>query len=363
MTYSTHKLLRRITLSSRPILAALAIVTSVAASGTAYADVPPSSYDSQAWHGVCTPLVKIPVALGQGLPANQKVAVTYCQPREWAQGKPHQIDVVTPGAGYNSAYWNWPVQPDIYSYAKDALEAGRAVALYDRIGSGQSTHPLSTDISLASDAYVLHRVIGLAHLAGYSRVHSVGHSYGSAVVVQEAYSYHDTSSVVLTGFLHTARNPVVGTRNYPANQDPKFAGAGLDDGYLTSRPDTRQLSFYSASADPAVIAYDEAHKDIISKNAFLGYVAQQSAPAATNISKDLHIPVLLVIGQEDAIFCTDPAVIDCTSQTAVKASEAPYYAAATKLDVLSVPLTGHDLALHPSAPQTNKDINAWIKGL
>jgi pimeloyl-ACP methyl ester carboxylesterase len=363
ITHTIDKLLKQIRYSWGSIAVAAVLVIQTSAAGTVLADSTAPSQDTLGANGTCTTSVKIPVALGQGLSTNQKVAVTYCFPRAWAKGKSHQIDVVTPGAGYNSSYWNWPQQSDTYSYTKDALNAGRAVALYDRIGTGQSSHPPSTDITLTSDAYVLHKVIDLARLAGYGRVNSVGHSYGSAVVAQEAYSYHDVSSVILTGFLHTARNPAVGARNYPANQDPMFASAGLDSGYLTSRPDTRKLSFYSTSADSAVIAYDEAHKDVISTSAFLGYVAQQSAPSTTNISNDLHVPVLLVIGQQDAIFCTDPSVVDCTSTAALKASEAPYYTAATKLDVLSVALTGHDLALHPSAPQTDKKITVWIKSL
>ncbi len=52
---------------------------------------------------------------------------------------------------------------------------------------------------------------------------------------------------------------------YPAIKDPKFAGSGLDSGYLTTVPGSRGKLFYHLpDGGPAVIAPDEARKDVFS---------------------------------------------------------------------------------------------------
>ncbi|HSW65554.1 MAG TPA: alpha/beta fold hydrolase [Bacillota bacterium] len=310
--------------------------------------------------GWCVPL-KVSVAPAQGQPRSWKVSATYCQPFKWSKGA-HQVDVLTHGSTYTASYWNWPQNPELYSYTDKTLAAGRATVAYDRIGNGKSTRPLlSTEITMASDAYVLHQLVQGLRLLGYNQVNSISHSYGSGVGLAEAAAYQDVNRIVLTGYLHRASNPAVTAGNYPANQDAKFQGLGLDDGYLTSRPGVRGSSFHSPSSDPAVVAYDELQKDLVSRTGLLDFLGQRGVAAASNVSNKIKVPVLVVNGQQDAIFCYDPANFDCTNAAAVTANEAPFYTAAQSFKVVTVPSSGHDLTLHPSANDSFNTIDQWIK--
>ncbi len=302
----------------------------------------------------------LPVALGANRPFDQKVHTTYCQPFKWAKGG-HQIDMLTEGATYNASYWDWPVSPNLYSYVDKTLAQGRATLAYDRIGAGQSSHPVSSSITEETDAYVLHELLQLVRVFGYSHVNSIGHSYGSGIALEEAATYNDISRLVLTGYLHRASNPAVTAGNYPANQDPAFAAQSLDGGYLTTRPGARATSFYSSSADPSVIAYDEAHKDLVSLTGLLDFLGKRGVVASSNLSNNIHVPLLVLVGQQDAIFCFDPTSFNCTDNAAVTANETPYYTGAPSLQVSTVANTGHDLALHPSANQSFQTIDQWIK--
>lgn len=285
---------------------------------------------------------------------------TFCRPYRPAQDK-HEIDVLTEGATYTGMYWDWPVNPRQYSYVSKTLAEGRATFTYDRIGAGKSSHPVSTAITETSDAYVLHQLLGMLQKLGYKKVNSIGHSYGSGIALEEAATYGDITRLVLTGYLHHASNPAVTAGNYPANQDPAFAMAGLDGGYLTTRPGARQTSFYSSSADPQVVAYDEAHKDLVSRTGLLDFIAKRGVTPADNISAKVTVPVLLVTGEQDAIFCYDSAAFNCSDTAAVTANEALYYANARSLQVSMIAATGHDIALHPTADQSFTLINHWIK--
>lgn len=315
--------------------------------------------------GWCFSFDEVPVAPAEGQPRSWDVALEYCQPFKWAKNSPHQVDVLTHGATYTRAYWDWPRSPSLYSYVGKTLDTGRATLNYDRIGNGKSTRPHSSEITMASDAYVLNQLIKGLKLLGYNKINSISHSYGSGVAVAQAKEYANVSKVVLTGYLHRPSNPAVTAGNYPANQDPKFQNAGLDDdsGYLTSRPGVRGTSFHSPTSDPAVVAYDEDKKDLVSLTGLLNFLGQRNTPAATNISNEIHVPVLVVNGQQDAIFCYNPAVFNCADVPAVTANEAPYYTGAPVFEVKTIENSGHDLTLHPSASGPGgsyQKISQWI---
>lgn len=311
--------------------------------------------------GWCATL-DVPVSPAQGQPRSWKVTAEYCQPFRWTR----QIDVLTHGATYNHTYWDWKQQPETYSYVGMALRDGRATLNYDRIGNGDSTRPASTEITMTSDAWVLHQLIVAVKFLGYKSIVSVSHSYGSGVALAEAStSYPDhakASALVLTGYLHQPSNPAVTAGNYPANQDPQFANAGLEDdsGYLTSRPGVRGTSFHSPTSDPDVVTYDEAHKDLVSRTGLLSFLAARGVLAASNISNLVTVPVLVVNGQQDAIFCYQPTVFNCADEAAVTANEAPFY---QSIEVHTIPESGHDLTLHPSAPTSYAIISNWIETL
>ena len=78
----------------------------------------------------------------------------------------------------------------------------------------------------------------------------------------------------------------------------------MDPGYLTTRPGTRESLFYDpATADPAVVAVDEANKDTITAAELDGLVSLLSEPAAQQPSYQDTVPVLVVVGAEDNVFC------------------------------------------------------------
>lgn len=72
--------------------------------------------------GQCQTLT-LPVSIYQNQAPDLAVAGTYCTPDNWQPGPP-EVDVLTPGATYNQTYWNWPVDPALYSYVDKTLAVG-----------------------------------------------------------------------------------------------------------------------------------------------------------------------------------------------------------------------------------------------
>ncbi|MFD0692003.1 alpha/beta hydrolase [Actinomadura fibrosa] len=301
--------------------------------------------------GTCE-TVKIPVALAPGQPSNQTVSGTLCVP----SNDTTRVDVLVHGGTYNSTYWKWP--DDRYSYVKKTTDAGRAAFAYDRPGTGSSSRPPSTSLTVAADVNVLHQIVQWLRARNLTQITTIGHSLGSMIVIAEAADHGDIDRLVVTGITHPpAIAPgaalLIGSF-YTAALDPHFPLADL--GYLTTEPGTRAASFYYA-ADPDVIAYDEAHKDVMAATELTDAAARLVLPPLLNDTARVRVPVLVVIGEKDSSICG--ALFTCTPGN-VRANESLYYTAAPTLTADTIPNTGHSLPLHPTADRSFNDINAWI---
>ncbi len=293
-----------------------------------------------------------PEGPGGGAPG-EHVYVELCLP-----GRPvSTVQVLVHGMTYDHRYWDFPDPrggTSRYSYVAAALRAGYATLALDRIGSGRSSHPFSRFVDIDSNAFVVHQAIqalrrGDIPAAGgtrptFSSVVLVGHSYGSFTTWFESSRYHDVDAVILTGVTHRPNMPrgpiVVFSDLHSAVSDPAFAGNGWDPGYLTSKPGTRYELFYApATADPAVVALDEATKQTVSSAEIDTFPRILGAPL------DIRAPVLLVNGDRDGLFCgAAPIATDCSSPETLMAAERPYLGERLpSLDAVIVPGGGHDL--------------------
>ena len=166
---------------------------------------------------------------------------------------PGTVMVLVPGATYNSSYWNFPYDPDIYNFRQAMNAAGYATFVLDSLGTGQSSRPPSALVTTLVQGIAVHEVIQAlrtGEIGGirFAKVILGGHSLGSAAAILEAGTYHDENALLLTGISHAAN---VGgfaallSSLHPAALDPRFAGQSPDPAYLTTRPDTRGSLFYA----------------------------------------------------------------------------------------------------------------------
>jgi pimeloyl-ACP methyl ester carboxylesterase len=311
---------------------------------------------------------RVPVAVTDAGPADVTLFGQLCHRGPvW----PQTVQLLVHGATYNHLYWDFPYQNSYYSYVRAATRAGYATFNVDRLGAGQSSHPPGRQLSMAESSTSLHRVLSMLRAGGgevgghpFRHVIWVGHSFGSIYAWLEISRYHDVDAAVLTGLLHKfspSYGALAATYNYTAALDPLFAELpGVDwSQYLTTVPGTLgQLFYYLPTADPNVIATDEANKDTIGLIEDSQSFAVYALPPDQAPSREITVPVLLVVGQQDAVFCT-PDAVDCSSADAVARFEAPYYSAQAHRRVVVIPSTGHDLNLHTTAPASYLVEQVW----
>ena len=290
------------------------------------------------------------------IPQTYEVAGTLCRKR--AKGPDRTVLITAHGATYNRLYWDWPQDPQTYSFVRN-LTRDVSVLNVDLLGSGKSSRPPSAQLTQQAQAAMLHQLVQRMRARGFRKVVLVGHSSGSGTATLEAATYHDVDGVIVTGFLHRLAPPPGGASvplsMYPAALDPAFASLALDPGYLTTRPGTRgNPGFYNvAAADPAVIAFDDAHKDVVTVPQIAGFAAIINDPS---ISRAVDVPVLSIVGGHDGGFCDNP---ECPQA----AEEGAAWSPAAQLELHVIPTAGHDIHLHarPYAQAEYAYVRSWLR--
>jgi pimeloyl-ACP methyl ester carboxylesterase len=272
----------------------------------------------------------------------------------------HRVLLITAhGATYNHHYWDWPQDSGVYSFVRN-LEAHVSILNVDLLGSGGSSRPPSVSVTQQAQAAMLHELVQTMRSRGFEKIILVGHSSGSGAITLEASTYHDVDGLIVTGFLHRSAPPpplgggAVPQSLYPAALDPAFAGVNLDPGYLTTRPGTRgNPGFYhEAVADPEVIAYDDAHKDVVTAAHVTGFVAIINDPS---VSRGVDVPVLSLVGSHDGGFCDSPSCPQAADEPAA-------WSPAAQLELHVIPDAGHNIHLHGS-PQAETEytyVREWL---
>jgi pimeloyl-ACP methyl ester carboxylesterase len=269
------------------------------------------------------------------------------------------LQVLVSGSGYGSIYWDFSYQPETYSYARAALQAGYATFNFYRLGMGESDHPLGLMLRVDNQAYVLSQVIANLRAAhDFAAVVTVGHSFGSVIAIAHSLAHPDqVAGVVLTGFAHNT-NPgfVTAMRtgvDLAALKGP-FAGRIVDPTYLVSKAATRGTTFYTrGNTDPLVIATDELNRQT---------TAVAEAVTASKYfgpqSRGLQVPVFLLLGEDDFVVCGGE--LDCRDHASAIAHEQKFFPPAACLEMVVLDNTGHDSALHRNAPQAFALILDWV---
>jgi pimeloyl-ACP methyl ester carboxylesterase len=299
--------------------------------------------------------VSLPVVLSAGSQTTYSVWGQLCGA---APGRP--VEVLSHGITYSHTYWDWPYQPSTYSYVRYANAHGRATFDYDRIGEGNSSRPPATSVTIPANAFVLHQIVGALRSGQlgtpFNRIISIGHSLGSLIAMEEAGQYHDVDAVALSGISHsfvTVGVALLFPDFVPTQLDPVLAPQNFPLGYVTTRAGTREEHFYYApTADPAVVALDEATKQA----GTAGELA--TLPVALPFSLSITAPVLVINGDNDQLICG--GILPCSSALNPFNTESTFYPAAASYTQVLIPNMGHDMTLQTNAPEFFADVDTWI---
>ena len=346
------------------------------------------------------------VAPAEAAPAAADVAETAtpgCEPRtlELPSGRiegdlclpssPSSTLIITvSGGSYSRIYWDFPYEPESYSFTRAMVERGHPVFNIDRLGIGESEHPPSVQMTVQLGGQSLHEVISAARAGDlgpeFTNIVLAGHSLGTGLAEYEIARYQDVDALIATGLAHNFNEITLAqavSSFQPVALDPQFADSGIDPTYFTTRPGTRESSFYASEyVDPEVVALDEATKATVSAGEFatltqvlgagligggpvctlLGALCQPAEEILLGPTNSIRVPVLFVMGDQDSLNC-GPTGSDCSSAAALRAAEAPYWRGSPCFTVSMVENAGHDINLHIGGDAWFDVADQWLSSL
>lgn len=266
------------------------------------------------------------------------------------------VQILLAGGANNTSYWDWPLEPEKYSYVRHATQAGYAVLNVDRLGYGKSDHPDPTEIDFSVGGYVVHQLVqylkqgALGHK--FKKVVLNGHSLGGMVAWYSASQHQSADAVIVGGIGHNFSEvalKAVFNALQPVENNPRFGrGLGWKPGYLvvTLTPNAPESGhdWYTAYLEDTVT---------------IGEL--QSLMAASrdySITKNIRVPVLFAMGDQDIRWCTTTG--DCNTDP-VFTTEANYYGPQAKFESFIVPNTGHLINKSPGAEVFYEKVDSWLQ--
>jgi pimeloyl-ACP methyl ester carboxylesterase len=341
---------------SRALSATLALLFGVVTLGSSSAAAATAVNERNQLH--CS-RSSLPVTLAAQETTTYQVVGWLCA-RGRAQGK--TVQVLVSGLTYDHTYWDLPYRPNTYSYVRAATDAGYATFNLDRIGVGESDRPSADRVTVATEAYVTSEIVqalrrGEVGGTSFKKIIGVGHSLGAAMWMYATKA--EVDGLILIGYLHQPNVPqqvAIGASLYAAPSDARFSTATMPAGYLTTRPGTRAGDFYNTGyLDQAVLALDEKLKQTTTS----GERATLNLARDPQYSRAIRVPVLLAVGQQDALACSVAAGLSCTNSEAIRNREQPYYSPQTCLSISLIARAGHSSNLHLNAHQWSDTALQW----
>jgi pimeloyl-ACP methyl ester carboxylesterase len=268
------------------------------------------------------------------------------------------VQVLLHGGTYNHKYWDAGTINGVdYSYARFMAEQCYSVLALDRLGAGESSKPdgdfLDKDENAASIAQVLISLRANHNPAGkkFKQIALVGHSLGTFSAIYTLGSYGPLAdALVATGWV-TAPGVV------PI--DPAFFQALLANPYIVLPSDARSaLFYYPPSADPEVIAYDNASlADEFTRGFLLSTIEVLQARALGDVAA---IKALTRIDQVTTPVFIQLGDFDILAPASSARSEAAFYTGASSVTVNTLTDMGHDYNLHFNHLAGWQAIANWI---
>jgi hypothetical protein len=259
-----------------------------------------------------------------------------------------------PDAGYNHQLYAWPASRYDYARATD----GRVTLAIDPLGTGASSHPDGTTLTVATQAWIAHQLVTDLHTGilgdSYRQVIEVGSGLGAQIATTEAARWHDVAAVIVLDAGHTRTLP--SAHLTAAATDPRVRGqAWARHGYLMLPAGSRCAAGYYPPGTPAGMCGED--ENLQGRQPIPVGVAAAPADLIWTAAQ-VTAPVLVVLDARDPDTCpTAP----CTDRSPTVRQLAAAFRAAPRRDLWIQPDAGRIGLLHHTAPQLSGLINRWLR--
>jgi pimeloyl-ACP methyl ester carboxylesterase len=252
------------------------------------------------------------------------------------------------GITYDHQYWDAPSINGVdYSYARFMARAGYVVLAIDQLGAGKSDRPDGDFLNLAETGSSVAQLVEKFRTrhnplrVGFERIILVGHSFGGLTSLSAQAACSCADGLVVSGWLNDTPPPLT----------PELVALLLAAPYANLPAELRaQFGYHAASADPTVIAFDNARLNTtVSRGQLLDIMASFTTSPSSALAARIKVPVLLQLGQFDALMAAKTV-----------SEEDDVYGQSPAVTAQELPGQGHVLNLHPDAEEGWRYVDSWL---
>ncbi len=282
-----------------------------------------------------------------------------------ALANPRAVTLFLHGLSYGEFFSRYTAQPG-YDFASKQAAAGHVTVTIDRLGYGNSDKPQGDDICFGSRADIAHQIVQQLRAGSYgsnaghpafSQVVLAGHSVGSIIAQEEAYSFGDIDGLMVLSYSDTVVSAaaqqalMVATTQCRAGGQ-RSGGTSGPTGYVYFGAATPAMflaaHFYAPNANPTVAATTAQlrHRDPC------GDILSYKAAVKANLAhvQNIHVPTLVLIGGRDAIYPT------------AAGTQARLLTGSRSVTAVNLAATGHAVTLHLSRNTFLAQVSQWLNG-
>lgn len=261
-------------------------------------------------------------------------------------------------------FWEFGAVPG-WDFVGGLAEAGHVSLVVDRLGYDASGHPPGGDTCLGAQADVVAQLVQKLRSGSYARADGrqppafarvvlAGHSVGAGVAELAAHSFPDLelAGLIVFGWAdsdYSARSieqsMKQGADCIPGGEPAETDGPSGYAYFGATEADFRQNVFHSAPPEVVAAATAMRNRDPCGDNATLARIAVVNS---LNLGK-ISVPVLLVFGQNDAIF-----------QSGAAENQAERFSGSAQVKLVTIPNAGHALTLEAPAPEVRSLAAGWL---
>jgi pimeloyl-ACP methyl ester carboxylesterase len=261
----------------------------------------------------------------------------------------------------------WRSRVPGYNWARGMAKAGHVSVTFDRLGYGTSGIPDGMQVCAGSEADVTHQMVTALRSGDYTvarraaprfrKVALAGVSGGGVAAQAEAYSFQDIDALIelattfdqgfSTAFtVDLVANPDPMIPTCARGGDPKYPDGHGPRNYAYLVKQRLDLLFYNA--DPATVATFARGWEREPCSTGLSLVPVLVADAL--YMRDITVPVLIAMGDHDAIFPPPSG----ERQRAL-------YTGSSDTTLVTLPDTGHAIPLERTAPLARAAVSDWLR--
>ncbi len=266
--------------------------------------------------------------------------------------------------GLELGEWFWTLDVQGASFVEREARAGHTSLVIDRLGYDSSDKPYGFKSCFGGQADMAHQIVDQlrngsytdrdsgSRMPSFNKVVLAGHSVGSLIAELTAYSFNNVDGIILASYsdqvISAAAKKAAAYNARICRTGGQSTEGSAPGGYAFFAPTVtafRNAFFVNADRETIDVSTELRNRNPCGDTASFGPAARTNVRFADRI----QVPVLVIIGQQDALF-PPPA----------GPRQAQLFTRSNDVTLKTIGATSHGVTLERTAPEFAQKVSSWL---